>query len=140
MLSESMPTYAMKGKVNVSVVETEKRVRHALSEEGFGVLTEIDVSAVFEKKLGKSFRPYRILGACNPNLAHQALSADSDIGLLLPCNLVIQQGADEGTSLVSIMDPVMQLGITGSDSVRPLAEEVRVKLQRVLDAVVDKAV
>lgn len=110
-----------------------ERTREELAKEGFGVLTEIDVAATLKKKLDVDFRPYVILGACNPPLAHQALQAERDIGLLLPCNVIVYAADEEGTSIVAVMDPVEALALTGNDAVRPLAE-VRERLQRVLAA------
>lgn len=110
-------------------------VRDALAAEGFGVLTEIDVRATLKKKLDVDFRPYIILGACNPRLAHQALTAEIAIGLLLPCNVVVYAGDDPGTSVVAILDPVVQLGVTGREDIRPLATEVQARLLRVLNAI-----
>jgi uncharacterized protein (DUF302 family) len=104
----------------------------ALKDEGFGILTEIDIAAAFKEKLGADFRPYRILGACDPPLAHQALGADLDIGLLLPCNLVIYEADEPGKTVVAAIDPVAQLGVTGRDDIKPLANEVRERLERVL--------
>jgi uncharacterized protein (DUF302 family) len=108
------------------------RTRTALSGQGFGVLTEIDVAATLRQKLGVTFRPYIILGACNPPLAHRALSAERDLGLLLPCNVVVYAGDEPGTSVVAAMDPVAALELTGNQAVRPIAEEVRARLERVL--------
>jgi uncharacterized protein (DUF302 family) len=106
--------------------------REALAGEGFGVLTEIDVQATLRKKLDVDFRPYIILGACNPPLAHRALLAERDIGLLLPCNVVVMAGETEGTSIVTAMDPVPALGLTGRTDIGHLATEVRERLARVL--------
>lgn len=106
--------------------------REALAGEGFGVLTEIDVQATLRKKLDVDFRPYVILGACNPPLAHRALTAERDIGLLLPCNVVVMAGDTEGTSVVTAMDPVPALGLTGRTDIGHLAEEVRQRLERAL--------
>lgn len=135
MSVNSATHYAMTREVNLPVDQAEERVRAALGEEGFGVLTEIDVTSVFEQKLGASFRPYRILGACNPSLAHQAITAETDIGLLLPCNVVVYEGEREGTSVVAAIDPVVQLGIAGREDLRSIAEEVKARLERVLAAV-----
>ncbi len=126
--------YGFKRTVNLTPDEADKKVREELHKEGFGVLTEIDVKATLKQKLGVDFRPYRILGACNPQLAHQALSAETDIGLLLPCNVVVYEGEEEETSVVGILDPVVQLGVTGRDDINHLADEVRTRLSRVLDA------
>jgi len=115
--------------------DTVAATRAALMEQGFGVLTEIDVRATFKKKLDVEFRPYVILGACNPPLAHRALSAEPAIGLLLPCNVIVYAGDNAGTSVVAVLDPEAQLGLTGRDDLNPLASEVRAKLNRVLDAV-----
>ncbi len=134
-MKQTQLTYGMKKTVRAPVDEVDGRVREALRAEGFGVLTEIDVSATFKKKLDVDFRPYRILGACNPTLAHQALSEETDIGLLLPCNLVIYEGDEPGTTVVGVLDPVVQLGVTGRDDIRPLAREVRRRMDRVLEAV-----
>jgi uncharacterized protein (DUF302 family) len=112
-----------------------ERTREALGAEGFGVLTEIDVKATFEKKLGVDFRPYIILGACNPPLAHQALSAERDIGLLLPCNVIVYANDDGNTTTVSAIDPVAQLTIADSKAVEPIAKDVKDRLQRVLERI-----
>jgi uncharacterized protein (DUF302 family) len=134
MSADLATRYAMKREMDIPVPEAEEWVRLALGEEGFGVLTEIDVTSVFKEKLGESFRPYRILGVCTPSLAHQALTAEIDIGLLLPCNVVVYEGEREGTSVVAAIDPVAQLGIAGREDLRPMAEEVKASLERVLAA------
>ena len=100
------------------------------------MLTEIDVAATLKKKLNVDFRPYVILGACNPPLAYRALSAERDIGLLLPCNVIIYSADDAGQSVVAAMDPVEALALTGRDDIRAIADEVRSRLERVLEAVV----
>ena len=113
------------------------RTKEALAAEGFGVLSEIDVAATLKKKLDVDFRPYVILGACNPPLAHQALTAERDIGLLLPCNVIVYADDAPGRSVVAAMDPVQALALTGNEAVRPIAEAVRARLERVLRAVSD---
>ena len=128
------PAYGFKRTIPLPVEEADKRVREELQKEGFGILTEIDVKATLKQKLDVDFKPYRILGACNPPLAHQALTAEEDIGLLLPCNVVVYEGETAGTSVVAVINPQVQLGITGRDDITPLAEEVGARVRRVLDA------
>ena len=127
-------TYGLKKTINAPMDEAEALVREALKGEGFGVLTEIDVQATMKAKLDVDFRPYKILGACNPPLAYQALTEETDIGLLLPCNVVVYAGDEEGTSVVSILDPAQQLAVSGRDDIGPLAEEVLARMERVLAA------
>lgn len=106
------------------------RVTEALKAEGFGVLTEIDVQATMKQKLALDFRPYRILGACNPPLAHRALTAAPEVGLLLPCNVTVQQTA-EGVIDVGLIDPLGLVTFTNNPALDPVAQEAREKLARV---------
>lgn len=111
-----------------------EKVTAELATEGFGILSDIDVAATLKKKLGEDMAPYRILGACNPALAHQALTAVPDIGLLLPCNVLVRED-DSGKVQVSFMDPASVLGLVDHPDVVPLAGQVKAKLERVLAAV-----
>ena len=108
------------------------RVTEALKREGFGLLTDIDVKATMKAKLGEEFRPYRILGACNPQLAHRALMVEDKIGTMLPCNVIVQQHAD-GTAEVSAVDPVASMQAIENPRLAEVAKEVRAKLKRVVD-------
>jgi len=132
---EQTTRYGMGITVPVNYSRAVESVRAALAAEGFGVLTEIDVAATLKAKLGVDFRPYVILGACNPPLAHRALSAERDIGLLLPCNVIVYADDTPGRSVVAAMDPVEALQLTDRDDIRPIAEEVRARLTRALEAV-----
>jgi len=114
--------------------ETRERVVTALKDQGFGVLTEIDVQATMKAKLNETVRPYTILGACNPPLAHRALSAEPGVGLLLPCNVVVQQEAD-GEVVVAAVDPLKVFAVVDRPEVREVADEVRRRLTAALEAV-----
>lgn len=118
--------------INANFDDAITQVTDELQKEGFGVLTEIDVAATLKKKLGEDMPPYKILGACNPPLAHQAVTAVPEIGLLLPCNVLVRED-DTGQVHVSFMDPGAVLGLVDVPEVEPLAAEVKERLTRVMD-------
>ena len=122
--------YGFNVKFNGSFDEAVTRVTEELQKEGFGVLTEIDVKATMKKKLDIDKLPYKILGACNPVLANQALTAEADIGLLLPCNVVVREEED-GSVTVAFMDPAAVMTLVEKEGVEELANEVKARLERV---------
>lgn len=127
--------YAVGTTVALDYPHAVERVKEALAAEGFGILCEIDVAATMKKKLDVDFRPYVILGACNPPLAYRALTAERDIGLLLPCNVIVYADDVPGRSVIAAMDPVVALEVTGNASIRPLAEDTKSRLTRAVAAV-----
>lgn len=114
--------------------EAAQRATEALKAQGFGVLTEIDVSQTLKNKIGVDFRPYRILGACNPKLAHEALSAESKIGLMLPCNVIVQDAGD-GKTEVAAIDPVASMMAIDNARLNEAAKLVQGLLRKVIDAI-----
>ncbi len=131
---EKIKEYAFSTALDASYEDAVSKVTDALKEEGFGVLTEIDVKSTLKKKLGVDFRKYVILGACNPPYAHRTLQADLDVGLLLPCNVIVYE-TDDKKAYVSVFNPVSALEVIKSQELRKIAEEVSEKLKRVLDKV-----
>ncbi|MFG3521836.1 DUF302 domain-containing protein [Nocardia nova] len=115
--------------------EAVERTRAALAEQGFGVLTEIDMTATLKAKLGEDMEDYRILGACNPPLAHRAVGVDRRIGLLLPCNVIVRRDPDDaGAVIVEAMDPEVMVQVTGDSELEPIATEAAAKLRDAIDA------
>jgi len=128
-------SYALSTKLQTSFADAVERTRKALSEQGFGVLTEIDMKATLKAKLGEDMEDYLILGACNPPLAHRAVNADRQIGLLLPCNVVVRDDQnDEKSVFVEAMDPKVLVDVSGEPALREVADEVTTKLQAVIDS------
>jgi uncharacterized protein (DUF302 family) len=129
---EETKTYAFSTLLNASYEDTVSRVRAALREEGFGVLTEINVRETLKKKLGKEFRRYVILGACNPPYAYRSLQADLDVGLLLPCNVIVYE-TDDSKAYVAAINPVSALEVIQNRELKEIAREVSEKLSRVIE-------
>ena len=127
-----MTEYALKRVVKQSFDEVLAKLPEVLKEQGFGVLTEIDVQATLKKKLDVEFRRYRILGACNPPFAHQALSRELDIGVMMPCNVVVYEG-DDGQTHVTAIDPGKTMGMLGNPELAELGRQVAQRLARALE-------
>jgi uncharacterized protein (DUF302 family) len=119
--------------VDTNFDDTIDKVTEELKKEGFGVLTEIDVKATFKKKLDLDFRKYRILGACNPHFAHEAILAEPNIGTMLPCNVIVQE-LENGKVEVSAVNPVASMMAIKNDKLGPVAEQVRDNLKKVIDS------
>jgi uncharacterized protein (DUF302 family) len=128
--------YGLRATLTVPYEEAIEKTTVALKEEGFGVLTEIDVKATLKKKLDADFRRYVILGACNPKLAYQALQNELEIGLLLPCNVIVYE-TNEGQSMVSIVNPLAMLGVVENDALQKIANEAQTRLTRVINKLVE---
>lgn len=125
--------YGIGGQVALSYADAVEKTKEALKAEGFGVLCEIDVKATLKAKIGEDIEPYIILGACNPTLAHQALSAEPDLGLLLPCNVIVYER--DGATWVKAIEPHTMLSVVGNPSVEAVATQVREKLEKVLASI-----
>ena len=134
---EQSTRYGMRTTMELPFELALDRTRKALAREGFGILSEIDMATALKRKLDVTFRPYVILGACNPQLAHRALTLEHELGLLLPCNVVVYADDEQGNSVVAALDPVEALGLSGSEELRPVAEEMRTRLERVLKEVAE---
>ena len=128
-----MASFGIQKTLDTGFDDALAKVPKALEAEGFGVLTEIDVQQTLKKKLDVDFRRYRILGACNPPFAHQALQQSLDVGLLMPCNVIVYE-TDGGRTIVSAVDPMQTMAAQGDPAMRPLAEAVQQKLRKVLDS------
>ncbi len=127
-----MTQYYFSKTVNLSFEDAIGRVTEELKKEGFGILTEVDIQATMKKKLDVDFRPYKILGACNPPFAYKALQTESHIGIYLPCNIVVQDAGD-GKTEVAAVDPLVAMSRVENPALLPVAEEIRARLQRVID-------
>ena len=134
-MAERTARYALARTVDLPFEEADRRVREELQKEGFGVLTEIDVAATLKKKLDVDIPRYEILGACAPQLAHRAIQAEPDVGLLLPCNVVVRAAGEEGRTVVEALDPAVQLEVADNPELAAVGQEVRARLERVLDRV-----
>ena len=125
--------YGIRTKVNLPYEEAVERITAALKEQGFGILTTIDVKETLKKKLDVDFRKYIILGACNPPLAHRALTTEQEIGLLLPCNVIVYE--EDGGSVIAVADPIAMMSIVQNEELNAVAREARERLERALNAV-----
>lgn len=125
-------SYGLKTRTSLNMAEAESKVRELLADEGFGVLTEIDVAATLRAKLGLERGPYRILGACNPGLASRALESEADVGLLLPCNVVVYEDGEE--TVVAALDPGTMVSLTNNPGLHGVAVEARERIERVIGA------
>ncbi len=124
--------YGLTTTLNVPYEEAIEKVTVALKEEGFGVLTKIDVKATLKQKINADFRRYIILGTCNPSLAHQALQSELEIGLLLPCNVIVYE-TDDDKSTVSVVDPMAMMGVTKNEKLSNIANEANTRLSRIIE-------
>lgn len=125
--------YGMSKVVNLSFEAAVEKVTEELKKVGFGILTNIDVKATLKQKLNVDFSKYIILGACNPPIAHRALLSDEQVGLLLPCNIIVYE--KEGRTIISIFDPMVMTQIIDNNTIRSIAEEVKNRLEKVLQAI-----
>ena len=139
-MTETDPPYALTARTDLPFAEADRRVRQALQDEGFGVLTEIDVAGTLKKNLDVDLPRYTILDACAPPLAYQALQREPAVGLLLPCNVVVREETPGGPTVVQALDPVAQLGVSDNDALIPVAGEAHAMMRRVMARVRDGGV
>ena len=132
MLVRNLSNYSFGGETTLGFDEAVAKVEEALKEQGFGVLTEIDAKKVLKEKLGLERRPYKILGACNPNFAHRALDMEPEIGVLLPCNVLVYE-KENGETVVSAMNPEAALSLVGNPDIEEIAREVRNRIEAALE-------
>ena len=125
--------YGFSKTVDLSYEEAVEKVIAELKKEGFGVLTSIDVKETFKKKINADFKKYTILGACNPPLAYKALQMEEELGLILPCNVIVYE--KENNIVVSVFNPIIMTKIINNEDLKPIAEEVKTRMERVLEAV-----
>jgi uncharacterized protein (DUF302 family) len=133
-MTEPILDLGLRTTLSLPYEQAVERLVGALKDHGFGVLTEIDVKATLKKKLDADFRKYVILGACNPPLAHQALTTNLEIGLLLPCNAIVYE-TDDGGSAVSIIDPMSMVSMVDSPGLAEVAQQARARLERVIESI-----
>ena len=129
--------YARTISIDLGYEQAREKVKEAFQAQGFGTLTEIDVRATLKEKLGQDMEPYVILGACNPQLAHRALDIERDIGLLLPCNVVVR-AAQDATTLVQALDPQVMVAVPERDELQPIADEAGRRIQAALDSLTSR--
>ena len=135
-MTQATTDYGFRTELNTPYEQAIEKVTAALKAEGFGVLTNIDMKATLKQKLDVDFRKYIILGACNPVLANEALAEELEVGLLLPCNVIVYEN-EQGGSTVSIVDPIAMLGVVVNPALDAVAAEARTRLQRVAQAIAD---
>ena len=128
-------TYYYSKTTDLPFAEAVERTREALKDKGFGIITEIDVTSTFKQKLDVDFRPYIILGACNPKAAHEALQQEDKVGLMLPCNVIVQQRATGSGSEIAAIDPVASMSAIANPGLKARAEEIGASLREALDAI-----
>ena len=126
-----MSNYSMKKKVDLDYEDAIEKVKAELKKEGFGVLSEIDMKQTFKDKIGEDFNKYIILGACNPKFAYKVLQMEEDIGLLLPCNVIVST-SDSGDTTVAVINPMAVMNLSNNEEIKKLAKEIKERLERVI--------